>query len=110
MPALPPCSSQRLTHLCWPCAQVEPLPTVLPAVPRLVAVGDLHGDLPKARHAFRLAGLIDEQDRWVGGTTTVVQASLHWAGRSWVASMQAGVRWRPPAGAGAGGQHALRLP
>lgn len=48
-------------------------PLALPAVPRLVAVGDLHGDLGKARRAFRLAGLIDAQDRWAGGTTTVVQ-------------------------------------
>jgi len=40
----------------------------------VVAVGDLHGDLNKARRAFRLGGLIDEQDRWAGGTTTAVQA------------------------------------
>lgn len=67
--------------LClWPangallhCLQVPPVPTVLPSVPRLVAIGDLHGDMGKARRAFRIAGLIDERDRWVGGTTTVVQ-------------------------------------
>ena len=47
--------------------------TVLPAVPRIIAIGDLHGDLEKARRAFRLGGLIDENDRWVGGTTTAVQ-------------------------------------
>jgi len=50
------------------------LPTRLPAAARLVAIGDLHGDLPKARRAFRLAGLIDDQDRWAGGSTVAVQA------------------------------------
>ncbi|EIE25532.1 Metallo-dependent phosphatase [Coccomyxa subellipsoidea C-169] len=48
-------------------------PTFLPAVPRLVAIGDLHGDLKKARRAFRLGGLTDANDRWIGGTTTAVQ-------------------------------------
>ena len=47
--------------------------TFLPAVPRIVAIGDLHGDMGKARRAFRLGGLIDENDHWVGGTTTAVQ-------------------------------------
>jgi hypothetical protein len=40
---------------------------------RLVAIGDLHGDLDHARRALRLAGAIDEHDQWVGGTMTVVQ-------------------------------------
>ena len=57
-----------------PRPQAPPHPTFLPAAARVVAVGDLHGDLNKARRAFRLGGLIDEQDRWVGGTTTAVQA------------------------------------
>ena len=51
-----------------------PQRTFLPAVPRIIAIGDLHGDLDKARRAFRLGGLIDENDRWIGGTTTAVQA------------------------------------
>lgn len=41
--------------------------------PRLVAIGDLHGDLSQARAALRLAGLIDDQGRWAGGTTIFVQ-------------------------------------
>lgn len=58
-----------------PCepADAKPLPLLLPAVPRLIAIGDLHGDLDKAKRAFRLAGLIDANDKWVGGTTTAVQ-------------------------------------
>ena len=44
-----------------------------PAPARLVAIGDLHGDLDHARRAFRLAGAIDDRDRWVGGPLVVVQ-------------------------------------
>jgi hypothetical protein len=40
---------------------------------RIVAFGDVHGDLEATRKALRLAGVIDEQDRWVGGQTVVVQ-------------------------------------
>ncbi len=38
-----------------------------------MAIGDLHGDLDKAKRAMRLAGLIDQQDRWAGGRTVCVQ-------------------------------------
>src|SRR5690349_1911903 len=40
---------------------------------RIVAVGDLHGDLTATRAALRVAGVIDPHDRWIGGTTTLVQ-------------------------------------
>jgi hypothetical protein len=41
--------------------------------PRVVAIGDVHGDLPATREVLRLAGVLDEQDQWIGGTTIVVQ-------------------------------------
>jgi Calcineurin-like phosphoesterase len=44
-----------------------------PAAERVVAVGDLHGDLASTREALRLAGAIDEQDRWIGGKLVLVQ-------------------------------------
>jgi hypothetical protein len=63
-----------------------PLPGPTPAAPvvaeapfrwaateRVVAVGDLHGDLAATRQALRLAGAIDEQERWIGGKLTLVQ-------------------------------------
>ncbi|CAI0559346.1 unnamed protein product [Linum tenue] len=52
-----------------------PLPpaTRYPTPSRLIAIGDLHGDLEKSKQAFRLAGLIDAADRWSGGSSTVVQ-------------------------------------
>jgi hypothetical protein len=40
---------------------------------RLVAIGDLHGDIESARRAFQLAGAIDMSGRWVGNNLTVVQ-------------------------------------
>jgi calcineurin-like phosphoesterase family protein len=44
-----------------------------PAPERVVAIGDLHGDLEAARRVLRLAGAIDERDRWAGGKLVVVQ-------------------------------------
>lgn len=48
-------------------------PTRLPAPARLVAVGDLHGDLDATRAALRLAGAIDDRDHWSGGKLVLVQ-------------------------------------
>lgn len=49
-------------------------PPIPPAtLPRVVALGDLHGDLAKTRRALRLAGIVDEEDRWIGGDAIVVQ-------------------------------------
>jgi hypothetical protein len=54
------------------CGGSEP-PSRLPAAPRIVAIGDLHGDLVATRRALQLAGAINENDRWVGGDLVVVQ-------------------------------------
>lgn len=40
---------------------------------RIVAIGDLHGDLEATEAALRLAGAIDQRSRWVGGDLVVVQ-------------------------------------
>ncbi|KAK9280335.1 hypothetical protein L1049_014023 [Liquidambar formosana] len=42
---------------------------------RIVAVGDLHGDLDQARRALEMAGVLssDGQDEWTGGETVLVQ-------------------------------------
>lgn len=56
-----------------PHAHPPPPHTVLPPVARLIAIGDLHGDLDKARRAFRLADLVDDRDQWIGGSTVAVQ-------------------------------------
>lgn len=45
----------------------------LPAPARLVAIGDLHGDLAATRRVLRLSGAIDDKDQWSGGALWVVQ-------------------------------------
>lgn len=53
---------------------LAPEPTKLALAPkRIVAIGDLHGDLAAARAALRAGGAIDDHDRWIGGDLVVVQ-------------------------------------
>lgn len=40
---------------------------------KLVAVGDLHGDLNQTLSVLRLVGVIDDKKHWVGGDTILVQ-------------------------------------
>jgi hypothetical protein len=54
-------------------ASATEMPTHFPGVPRIVAIGDLHGDLDATRRALKLAGAIDEDDHWQGGDLVVVQ-------------------------------------
>lgn len=60
--------------ICFPLqAPAAPLPTVLPAAKRLIAIGDLHGDYAKTLRALKLAGLVDDDLKWSGGDSVVVQ-------------------------------------
>jgi hypothetical protein len=45
----------------------------VPAAARVVAIGDLHGDLAATRAVLRLAGAIDDGGRWAGGGLVLVQ-------------------------------------
>ncbi|HET7540146.1 MAG TPA: metallophosphoesterase [Polyangiaceae bacterium] len=45
----------------------------LPAVERIVAIGDVHGDVSALRAALRLASAIDEAGKWIGKNLVVVQ-------------------------------------
>lgn len=58
-----------------PAADPRSVPVVWrhPGAARVVALGDIHGDLSAARAALRLAGLIDEKDGWIGGAAVLVQ-------------------------------------
>jgi hypothetical protein len=59
-----------------PKRALPPVADVITRVPmpeRMVAVGDLHGDLKATKNALRLGGLIDATDRWTGGKTVLVQ-------------------------------------
>ena len=47
---------------------------IMPDPPgRVVALGDLHGDLQAAERVLKLAGIIDDSHSWVGGDATLVQ-------------------------------------
>jgi hypothetical protein len=49
------------------------LPSRFPEPRRIVAIGDLHGDLEATRRALKLAGAIDDRDHWIGGDLVLVQ-------------------------------------
>ena len=55
------------------CHTPFPEPNSPQTPPRIVAFGDVHGDLDAARRALRLAGAIDATDHWIGGELVVVQ-------------------------------------
>nr|HEX4312719.1 metallophosphoesterase [Kofleriaceae bacterium] len=44
-----------------------------PAPKRLVAIGDIHGDIAAARAALHAAGATSQDDHWIGGDLVVVQ-------------------------------------
>lgn len=56
-----------------PACTLSRLPLRHPQPKRVVAVGDVHGDLAATRSALRAAGVIDAADRWIGKATVVVQ-------------------------------------
>ena len=56
-----------------PAERLVPPPTSVAAAERVVAVGDVHGDLAATRTVLLLAGAIDEQDAWAGGDLVLVQ-------------------------------------
>ncbi|KAF8397198.1 hypothetical protein HHK36_016105 [Tetracentron sinense] len=80
---LPPSSQHRklvetsLPHGCLKPIVVSGNPPTFVSAPgrRIVAVGDLHGDLAQARCAFEIAGVLssDGQDLWTGGETVLIQ-------------------------------------
>jgi hypothetical protein len=45
----------------------------LPAVTRLVVLGDIHGDMDQMKKALAAAKLIDDNFKWAGGSTVAVQ-------------------------------------
>lgn len=54
-----------------PAPVPAPEPVDQPA--RIVAVGDLHADLDNALAVLKLAGVTDDEGRWAGGETVLVQ-------------------------------------
>lgn len=54
-------------------AKVTVTANVFPAPARLIAFGDVHGDLAATKRALKLGGAIDDAGEWVGGDLFVVQ-------------------------------------
>ncbi|XP_022859811.1 shewanella-like protein phosphatase 1 isoform X2 [Olea europaea var. sylvestris] len=82
----PPCSNLHCTSttITTPASSSTRSPVVVNGHPptfvsapgrRIVAVGDLHGDLDKARYALEMAGVLsrDGSNLWVGGETVLIQ-------------------------------------
>ena len=57
------------------CPNYPFIPTILPPVKRIIAIGDIHGDLELAIKSFKLANLIDDDYNWIAQppNTVVVQ-------------------------------------
>jgi hypothetical protein len=55
------------------CKKYKYYPLIFPAHKRIIAIGDLHGDYNLTINAFKLAKLIDDNNKWIGGDTYVVQ-------------------------------------
>ncbi|CAH6420130.1 Hypothetical protein MVR_LOCUS42 [uncultured virus] len=57
------------------CPKGQFIPATLPAVHRIIAIGDIHGDLGLAIRSFKLARLIDDDFNWIADppNTVVVQ-------------------------------------
>jgi hypothetical protein len=64
---------QRREPVVAPVSEPLDLATRYPSAERIVAIGDLHGDLAATRTTLRLAEVTDNEDRWVGGATVLVQ-------------------------------------
>ena len=55
------------------CKNYSYLPTIVPAVDRVVVIGDLHGDWNLTLKCLKRAELIDNNLNWIGNNTVVVQ-------------------------------------
>ena len=58
------------------CSKFPKLPHVLPAVKRIIAIGDLHGDYEKTISSLEVAKVLKKKGddfEWIGGDTVVVQ-------------------------------------
>jgi hypothetical protein len=58
------------------CSQYDNLPSILPAVKRIIVIGDIHGDMGKLVECLKIAKLIRKDGtkwKWTGKNTIIVQ-------------------------------------
>lgn len=52
---------------------VKYLPSILPAVDKIIVIGDIHGDFTKLKKILKKTKIIDNNNNWVGKDTVIVQ-------------------------------------
>lgn len=72
-PAAPAVAAEPAAVVAPPGCTLTAQTWRFPAPGRVIAIGDVHGDLAATRRALRLGGLVDDGDHWAGGATWVVQ-------------------------------------
>lgn len=55
------------------CKKYDHFPQVLPKVKRIIVIGDIHGDMNLLKQLLQKAQVINENNKWVGKSTFVVQ-------------------------------------
>src|SRR5579885_438704 len=55
------------------CKKYKYYPPILPAKKRIIVLGDLHGDFKLMIRLLKLGKLIDDNNKWIGNDTYVVQ-------------------------------------
>ena len=55
------------------CKKSSSFPSRLPPVKRIIVIGDLHGDWDATIKSLKIANLIDDNNKWIGDDTVVVQ-------------------------------------
>jgi hypothetical protein len=71
-PSAPPAAARPRAAQPLPPVRELP-PTRVAAAPRVVAIGDVHGDLDVTKSLLRTVGAIDASDHWIGGSLVVMQ-------------------------------------
>jgi hypothetical protein len=80
------CYAIQVPHIAGPVSLAAWLPELFykpqashrpgsarPFVRHIVAVGDLHGDMPNAKRVLQLSGVVDEHGDWTGNVDFFVQ-------------------------------------
>ena len=57
------------------CAKynIKEQPSILPAVKRIIVIGDLHGDIKTTIDSLKISKVIDHNNNWIGKDTVIVQ-------------------------------------
>jgi len=55
------------------CKNNKYLPNILPAVDRIIVIGDIHGDINILYKCLKIGKVVDDNLNWIGGETVVVQ-------------------------------------